>query len=111
MLFLMTFFVCLGAVIHVRSAISNGALEQPYLCLNERHSDWRFGKYPAQQELRITADQVRRHYLDDQHPRAGEWHLHGALAGLGVWLAYSASERRKMALGVLQEAPDCPPRR
>lgn len=101
-------FVGLAAVLHVRSAIAQGALDQPNMCLNKRHADWRTGNYLSTQTLRLTAKQVRYFYLDDENGSSTNRHLRGAFAGLGVWLGYSDSEQRAMAEQVIAAMPPCP---
>ena len=104
-------FTGLASVLHVRSAIAAGALQEPRTCLEKPHRDWRYGRYPARQRTWLSANQVRYHYLGDRRAELDGWHLRGMFAGLGVWLGYSAQQQHDMAMEVISAMPDCPPRR
>ncbi|WAT19207.1 hypothetical protein OZN62_06480 [Aurantiacibacter sp. MUD11] len=107
---LLVFFTSLAAVLHVRAAIANGALDEPHICLNENHYDWRKGDYPTERTVWLSADQVRYHHLQHSQANMRDWHLQGAFAGLGIWLGYSEDRRQRMAERVVAGMPDCPPR-
>lgn len=102
-------FAALGSVLHVRSAVAQGALEVPVTCLNAQHLPWRTGDIPAEQIANLTAKQVRSFHLDYETSYSTSWHLRGVFAYAGTWLGYSAGERSNMAAQVVAHMPNFPP--
>ena len=101
-------FAALGSVLHVRSAVAQGALDVPVTCLNARDLPWRTGDIPSRQITNLTAKQVRSFHLDYETSYSTSWHLRGVFAYVGTWLGYSAEERFDMAARVVTHMPDCP---
>lgn len=99
---LAAFFLCVGAALHVRVAISEGALDKPvFRCIDPVDADRLEELYE-----RTVWKSVQ---VANTAPGSGssDWHMHGAIAWLGTKLTYTAEERRLIALPNLQATPEC----
>lgn len=108
-LLLVIFFGGIACTLWVRAAVRDGAMEQPYTCLNARHFDaWKAGNVTSARQLGLLASQVRKHHLAGQRVGISNWHQLGIAAELGAWLGFSKSQRQQMFIGVVQRMTLCP---
>jgi hypothetical protein len=98
-------FVGLASVLHVRSAIAEGALEAPGACLVERDSH-KLRAGPDQQlaDWWISRQVYEFRVGDNRSPGLG-WR--GALANFGMKLAMSPSERIDLAYASMRPLRLC----
>ena len=106
--FVAAFFFGLFSVLWVRGAVDQGALNQPWTCLNYANFNrYKAGKIEQGRIDGILAMQIRKQHLAGRRVGIGTWHLVGGFAQAGVLLGYSADARRRMAMEVISRASLC----
>lgn len=98
------FFACVGAALHVRSAVSNGALDTEYgpcrMITDYQSSPFIMNHVDSAMWRSVTG-------LPAKGESGSVWRLRGFYTYLGVRLAYTAEQRRELILPKLEALPIC----
>lgn len=99
------FFTGLASMLHVRTAIAEGALENELVCLTlPDREKWESGQAQEVADWWIWRSVYAHHAGDNRRPGVG-WL--GAFAYYGMKLAMSPSERVAMARESIEARPPC----
>ena len=98
------FFMCVGAAIHVRSAVAGGALESDYGACRM------IADYQSNPFIMNHVDSALWRSITGP-PAEGEsgiaWRIRGLYTNLGIRLVYTEDKRREMILPKLNALPIC----
>jgi hypothetical protein len=102
---LLVFFVSLGSILHVRTAIAAGALEPADACLTACDMErLRSGPDQYLADWWISRRVYEYHIVENRRPGLG---LRGALAFYGMKLSMTPSERIEAAYTSMRPLPVC----